>query len=131
MIMSSGLLLLSFAFLTAAATRGTRSIVRAQMSAMFHLVDVNPGACRGPTPRIPDPLHHPGPPNDIVAPKSRCSSVTTAARQRQNRAEREFHRLARKTRHKTPKYKTGNNSNDLRSGPFFRPDATVYLCRSS
>lgn len=61
MTTSTGLPFLWSRFRNCRGFRRTRSIVPAQMSAMFHPVDVNPGACREPTPRIPDPLHHPGP----------------------------------------------------------------------
>lgn len=49
--------------------RGTSSIVPAQMSAMFHPVDANPGACRGPTPGDPRSSPSPRPRQMILLPE--------------------------------------------------------------
>ncbi|TGZ51878.1 hypothetical protein DBV15_10004 [Temnothorax longispinosus] len=60
-----------FAFTTAAATERHATSYRAQMSAMFRLGRrESPAHVAGPRPEYPIPYITPGPPDDIVAPKS-------------------------------------------------------------
>lgn len=92
--------------------RGTSSIVPAQMSAMFHPVDANPGACRGPTPG--DPRSSPSPRQMILLPE--ISPF--------RRYDQEFRRLSRKTRHKAPGTRKGTARNDS-----LGRDATISLGR--
>lgn len=65
-----GLLFPSFGFGAATATREEQAaFVPAQMSAMFHPVDANPGACRGPTPGDPRSSPSPRPRQMILLPE--------------------------------------------------------------